>query len=323
VYTIKQAASRARVAVPTLRAWERRYGVVTPARTASGYRLYDEAAIARLAAMRRLVDAGWQPSQAATAILEGGPSVAPEDGSVALAPAGPSRPSGPSQIGASVGSRVSAPSVSDDLAQRLVAAAAALDEEAISSLLDDLFARGSFEHVATDFLFPALAALGEAWAAGEVSVAGEHLASNAVLRRLGAALEAAGRGDETGPRAVVGLPPGARHELGALAFAVALRRAGLPVAYLGPDLPADDWVRATTGAAAAIIAVPTGRDRRAAAQVVRRLREANPGLVIGLGGHAAADIPNAPEAIRLPQAIAESARTLVGLVRAVTRPTPA
>ncbi|HET8570333.1 MAG TPA: MerR family transcriptional regulator [Candidatus Limnocylindria bacterium] len=51
MYTIREAAHRAGVTPDVLRAWERRYGVVSPQRTASGYRLYDDAAIARLRAM--------------------------------------------------------------------------------------------------------------------------------------------------------------------------------------------------------------------------------------------------------------------------------
>src|SRR3954452_12035614 len=69
MYTIKQAAQRARVSVPLLRAWERRYHVVQPERTASGYRLYDDRAIARLQAMRALIDQGWSPSNAAARLL--------------------------------------------------------------------------------------------------------------------------------------------------------------------------------------------------------------------------------------------------------------
>ena len=71
MYNIKQAAARAGVTVPVLRAWERRYGIVDPARTASGYRQFDDAAVARILAMRRLVGAGWAPSAAAAAILSG------------------------------------------------------------------------------------------------------------------------------------------------------------------------------------------------------------------------------------------------------------
>src|SRR6478735_2400185 len=66
MYTIKQAALRTGLSIPTIRAWERRYGVVAPSRTAAGYRLYDDNAIARLNAMRSLVEIdGWRPSQAA------------------------------------------------------------------------------------------------------------------------------------------------------------------------------------------------------------------------------------------------------------------
>jgi DNA-binding transcriptional MerR regulator len=39
MYTIRQASLRSGVSIPLLRAWERRYRVVTPSRTAAGYRL--------------------------------------------------------------------------------------------------------------------------------------------------------------------------------------------------------------------------------------------------------------------------------------------
>lgn len=65
MYTIKEASARSGVGIPLLRAWERRYGVVVPTRTSSGYRLYDDAAIGRLQAMRQLIGAGWSAKQAA------------------------------------------------------------------------------------------------------------------------------------------------------------------------------------------------------------------------------------------------------------------
>ena len=71
MYTIKEAAARTGLTVAVLRAWERRYGVVAPTRTAGGYRVYDEAALGRLRSMRRLIDDGWSPSAAAAAIIAG------------------------------------------------------------------------------------------------------------------------------------------------------------------------------------------------------------------------------------------------------------
>ena len=276
MYNIKQAAARAGVSVPVLRAWERRYGIVSPERSPSGYRRFDDANVARVKTMRGLVESGWSPSAAAAAIRSGEVSVTPAGAAGAAI-----RSSGDANVTAAAG----------DIARSFVAAAQAMDPVELERALDDLFSRGSFERVAEDLLFPALKALGDAWAAGDVTVAGEHLASAAVSRRLALALEAAGSATRAGSPVLVGLPPGGRHELGALAFAVAARRAGLPVAYLGADLPVDDWVRAAAIAGAVVVGVVTARDRGPAMEVARALRGANPDLVVVFGGEAAPDAP--------------------------------
>jgi DNA-binding transcriptional MerR regulator/methylmalonyl-CoA mutase cobalamin-binding subunit len=273
MYTIKQAAARAGVSVPLLRAWERRYGVVHPERTASGYRLYDEGAISRLAAMRRLLDGGWSASNAAASVREMGDE---EVRSLAQPPDADSA--------AAAGERAG-----DGLIGRFAEAAGKLDLAEIEQALDQAFSRGSFEHVASVYLLPMMVAVGDAWPSGQIDIAGEHAASHAMLRRLAAAFEASGRSLADDRPVLVGLPPGARHELGALTFAVALRRAGLAVTYLGQDLPADDWVEAArmTRARAAVIGVVTAADLRPARRVAAALRDAQPDLVIAVGGRAA------------------------------------
>jgi hypothetical protein len=280
------------VTVPVLRAWERRYGIVQPARSPGGYRQFDDESVGRVRAMRALVDDGWSPSAAAASILAGGgPMMAAEDPGATAA--GSTEPAAAEGIA---------------LGSRFVHAARALDPDAIATVLDDLFSRGSFEHVASELLFPALERLGDAWAGGVVSVAGEHLASNAVLRRLGLALDAAGRSARPGPMVIVGMPPGGRHELGALAFAVAARRAGLAVTYLGPDLPADDWVGAALGAEAAVLGVVAPRDRGPATEVAHRLAAAYPRLVIAFGGRAA---PSSGDIPRLPNDLSSAVGALI------------
>ncbi|HEY7133097.1 MAG TPA: MerR family transcriptional regulator [Candidatus Limnocylindrales bacterium] len=283
MYTIKEAAARSGVPVALLRAWERRYGVVEPARTAGGYRLYDESSLDRLRTMRRLVDAGWAPSVAAAAILRG--DVAGTDPRSADAEAG-------------------APSAGSPIAEeRLVAAfvdaAIALDPVGVEAALDRIFAAGSFEAVVDRVLVPALVGIGDAWAAGRLGVAGEHAASHAVLRRLAAAFQAAGQPDRPDGSILVGLPPGARHELAALAFSVAARRAGLPVLYLGPDLPPGDWATMTRRVhpRAAVIGSPTRADVRPAAEVARAIRSVDPALLVAMGGRFAAGAAQAADAV--------------------------
>jgi MerR family transcriptional regulator, light-induced transcriptional regulator len=300
MYTIKQAAARAGLTVPVLRAWERRYGIVTPARTASGYRLYDDVAIARVRAMRRLVDSGMSPSAAAASItsgavpvIESARDVSPRPGAV-------------------------------DFSSRFVTAAAGFDLVAIEEVLDEMFAAGTFERVADEHLLPALKALGDAWADGRVDIASEHAASHAVLRRLAAAYQAAGRPSDEMGTILVGLPPGARHELGGLAFAVAARRAGLPVLYLGPDLPVNDWVGVAmrTHARAAVIGVVTAADREPAERVATALLDARPDLLVAFGGRNAPDtsfdlaVPDAARPpMRLPDSLLTSVQTLASAVR--------
>ena len=256
MYTIRQAATRTGISIELLRAWERRYQVVSPVRTAGGYRLYDEPALERLRAMRRLVDAGWSPSVAAAAILNGEVATTSDERDDAKpAGAGANRP--PSGAGDG--------RPEDVLIERFVDGAIRLDGPALEATLDGMFATGSFEAVADALLLPALVAIGDAWADGRLGVAGEHAASHAMLRRLSAAFQAAGRPTPTRGAILVGLPPGGRHELAALAFSVAARRAGLPILYLGPDLPVDDWVATAprTHARAAVIASPTSGRLRA------------------------------------------------------------
>jgi DNA-binding transcriptional MerR regulator len=55
--------------IAALRAWETRYGLLVPARTAGGQRLYREADITRLRAVRHLVAEGWSVAGAVSHVL--------------------------------------------------------------------------------------------------------------------------------------------------------------------------------------------------------------------------------------------------------------
>jgi DNA-binding transcriptional MerR regulator len=305
LYTIKQAAALSGVPVSLLRAWERRYGVVAPRRTPSGYRLYDDAAIEQLRAMRRLVDAGWSASTAAEAVKSGEPLPDAARGDVRQ------------DVGAVPGPTSMVPQGSRQLVAALVDAAVATDAERTEAALDDIFAVGSFERIADELLLPALVEIGEAWADGRISVGGEHAASHAVLRRLAAAFQAAGRPGRRNGAVLVGMPPGGRHELGALSFAIAARRAGMPVLYLGPDLPLQDWVDTARAvrARAAVIGAVVRTDAPAAAAVAQAVGAAVPGITIAFGGASAAEAGDdlAPEsgAMILPDGITDSVKRVL------------
>ena len=125
------------------------------------------------------------------------------------------------------------------------------------------------------------------------------------------AYEAAG--DSTvSDRCSSALVPAAGHELGALAFATAARRAGLPILYLGPDLPPESWTSAAErrDAVAAVVGVPTRADVQRARAVIDALRAARHGLLTAVGGDEAGRLAGAEGVTHLTGDLAHSVGTL-------------
>jgi methanogenic corrinoid protein MtbC1 len=270
VYTVKHAAVLTGISADTLRMWERRYGVVAPVRTQGGYRLYDDAAIARLTAMRALVAAGWAPREAAAQVVSG----------TTLGPPQLRRDESGNALGDT--SDTAGPGPDPDLLVRL---ALAFDAESLKHALDEVFAGRDVAELVDSWLMPALRRLGEAWQRGEVSVAGEHFVTAGVQRRLSTALDAVPTRPGA-PRVLLGLGQGSRHELGLLAFAVLLRRSGLDATYLGCDLPSDSWVVAVTtlDPELVVLGVHADSDVPATRDAVAAIQAARPDLPVLLGG---------------------------------------
>jgi methylmalonyl-CoA mutase cobalamin-binding subunit len=304
VYTIKEAAARTGLSIPTVRVWERRYGVVRPTRTAAGYRLYDDESIRRLVAMRHLVEEeGWRPSQAAEHVIAVGADAAVASGSADESDTVPR----------SDDRGVSSARTAELAIDGFLVAAHQFDVPAMERILDESFASQRFESAMDDIVFPALRGIGDAWSAGEIDVAAEHAASETVRRRLARFFDAAGRGDRI-PQVIVGLPPGSQHEIGAFAFAVAARRVGLHVLYLGANVPLESWLRTVreSGASVAVVAVVAASDVSAASVVVDALRSTPRPLTCAIGGLSAREVPDALGAVLLPD-------SLDGSVAAVAR----
>ena len=273
VYTVKRAAALTGISADTLRMWERRYGVVAPVRTEGGYRLYDDAAIARLTAMHALVNAGWAPREAAAQVTSGTTL-----GPIASRPA----ESDGEASGGEDADDADGVAVDPELLVRL---ALAFDTESLRHALDQVFADHDLSELVDSWLMPALHRLGDAWQRGEVSVAAEHFVSAGVERRLATALDAIPT-PENAPRILLGLGRGSRHELGLLAFAVLLRRGGLDATYLGCDVPPDSWVVAVTtlDPDAVVLGVHADSDVPAVRDAVAAIQAARPRLAVLLGG---------------------------------------
>jgi DNA-binding transcriptional MerR regulator len=206
---IGQLAKRTGVSPELLRAWEQRYGLLQPTRTPGGFRLYSAADEARVQRMQGLVSGGLAAAQAARLVLSDDEPTPPT--------ASPSA------------------TTLEEAAGNLAASLDRLDEQAANTALDQLFTTYTVETVLQQVILPYLHRLGERWEAGEVSVAQEHFASNLLRGRLLGLAQGWGQG--RGPAAVLACVSGEHHELGLLAFGVALRRRGWRITYLGTDSP--------------------------------------------------------------------------------------
>ena len=207
---IGELARRTGVATELLRAWERRYGLLAPVRTASGSRLYSGEDVVRVGRMRQLLAAGLSAAEAAREAL--------------AEPAAPAQDEpGPTAA-----------------AFQLRRALEALDDAAAHAAFDRLLADYSEQAVLAGIVLPLLHDLGAGWVRGEVSVAQEHFASNLLRGRLLGLARGWDRG--SGPRAVLACPPGERHDLGLVIFGLALREHGWRITFLGADTPPDTLV---------------------------------------------------------------------------------
>src|SRR5215218_7469993 len=246
---IAALSRRTGVAPDTLRKWEQRYAILRPARTAGGQRRYGEADVARVEWLNARLAEGYRIGEAALL------------------------------LGATGAAAAETP---EELRAALLAAVERDDGQALERLLDQSFVLGPLETTLAEVVAPTLEAVGEAWAAGRVSVAQEHLLSAAVRARL-ERLVADPRGAVRGV-AVLACAPGERHELGLLMLAVLLRADGWRVAYLGADTPVADAAALAHRLGAAMLCVSACMPDRAG-DLGRGLREAElDGVRVVVGG---------------------------------------
>ena len=104
-----------------------------------------------------------------------------------------------------------------------------------TGVVDELLAATTVDVFLRDVVLPYLHELGDRWQRGEASVAQEHFASNVLRGRLLGLGRDWGRG--IGPRALLACLPGEQHDLGLIAFGLALRSRGWRITYLGADTP--------------------------------------------------------------------------------------
>ncbi len=219
---VSAVAQRLGIAPPTLRTWERRYGLRPAIRTPGGHRRYTAEDVARLEAMHRLMERGVSPGQAAAAAQAYGP---PGD-MFTPSPAADSARAEPGDDQAD----------SRAVVRGMLLAAKHLDGEALHrAVAGTLRARGVVNGW-DEVVAPALVAIGQAWSTGKLGVEAEHLASECISSQFRSCSQPVAEPVSARP-VLLASAPDEQHSLPLLAVAAALAERRISVKLLGARVP--------------------------------------------------------------------------------------
>lgn len=215
-FRIATVAELTSVPVATLRAWERRYGIPTPERTASGYRLYGALEVAQVSEMKRLCEEGMAAAEAAQAVS--------------------SRRERAAQAGTDERQGLAPADAYATSTAAILEAVTRLDDAALDHELRRLLLLGGAAHTLDRVVTPALRTIGDLWHAGELSVAQEHFATQKLGTLIRDLVRLAARPD---PTAAVVLAAFAdeTHDVGLLGLALRLSEWGMQPIFLGASTP--------------------------------------------------------------------------------------
>ncbi|HKX98202.1 MAG TPA: MerR family transcriptional regulator [Steroidobacteraceae bacterium] len=226
---IRVIASLTGVKPMTLRAWERRYGLIRPQRTPKGHRLYTHQHVERIRRVLTLIERG-VPVGRVRDLLDADPSPAAET-------SGPWR----------------------HYLERMAGAIARFDELELDRIHEEALSMHPIEQVTQRLYLPLLAHLGERWRDLAGAIAEEHFFAMYLRSKLGARLQHRAR-YASGPLLLGACIPGEQHELGLLLFALEANGAGLRTVLLGADTPLADIAVASNRSGCEAVVVSSSID---------------------------------------------------------------
>ena len=193
----------------TLRAWERRYGLIVPKRAESGHRLYSDADIELIKKTLELLDEGVAISRVKEALQI------------------PSKQTlNDSDI----------PEHWIKYQEEMLHGVNNFNENVLEVIYNEAMSLYPVDVVTKQLLLPLLEKLGQRWAHVSTGIAEEHFFSTFLRNKLGARFHHNNK-QNTGPRLIASCLPGEHHEFGLLLFSLAAHARGYRVILLGANMP--------------------------------------------------------------------------------------
>lgn len=216
-YSIKDLEQLSGIKAHTLRIWEQRYNIISPNRTDTNIRTYDDQDLKLVLNISLLKDHGYKISEISKLSIE---DMFREVLKISASPL-----NYPDQI------------------QALTLAMIDLNEERFDEIIRANIGQFGFENTIINIIYPFLSRIGILWVTGSIGSGQEHFITNLIRQKLLAAIDGHGtKGGSTGKTFVLFLPEGEFHEISLLFANYIIRARSNRVIYLGQNLPFDDLV---------------------------------------------------------------------------------
>ena len=213
LYPIRTVSSLTGVNSITLRAWERRYGLIKPVRTPKGHRLYTQNDIDLIHQVLELLDKGISIGQVKEYLKSKNTET----------------------------KKVTETDPWSNYQRRMLNAIVRFDTNALDRAYNDALSLYPIDMVTRKLILPLLKTLGERWVNQEGSVAEEHFFGAYLRNKMGARFHHHA-GIQSGPLLVASCLPGEHHEVGLMLFCLSALNQGFRLVYLGADTPFSELV---------------------------------------------------------------------------------
>ncbi len=219
-YSIKELENLSGIKAHTIRIWEKRYGIIKPARTDTNIRFYCDEDLKRLLNIAILNRHGMRISDI-------------------------SKLSDP-EMSEKVINVSSDSSSAESSIENLIIAMVEMDEFKFDRILSRYIMHEGFENTVIKVIFPFFEKIGILWQTGSINPAHEHFVSNLFKQKLMVAIDNIVVPEQQFTKKfILFLPEGEYHELALLFYNYLIKKSGKLVYYLGSSIPFNDVLETT------------------------------------------------------------------------------
>lgn len=212
-YSIKDLEQLSGIKAHTLRIWEQRYNLLSPKRTDTNIRFYDDDDLKLILNVALLNDNGFKISKIVSMERE--------------------------EMRDEVMRLTERSLTHDDQIHALTISMIEMDEERFDKILSTNILKLGFEQTMMNIIYPFMSKIGVLWQTGAINPAQEHFISNLVRQKLIVAIDGQIH-TNTGKKFLLFLPEGELHEVSILFASFLIKNKGHKVIYLGQNTPTED-----------------------------------------------------------------------------------